>query len=94
VTEENKYVEVTLQNYFDNPIGIEAVKKFQFESWVEQDKKRREYWASPEGKAQLERENKIREERWKREAKFAKRWQWLHNLLVDHGCQCEDNGCC
>ena len=92
--QENEYVKVTLQNYFDMPTTLEMASRFKFESWVEQDKKRRAYWESPEGKAELEREKIEREARWKRETKFAKRWQWLHDKLASKGCECESCGYC
>ena len=91
--DKSEYLSVTVHNYFDNPATLGLVDKFKFESWIEQDKKRRAYWESPEGKAELERERIAREARYKRETKFAKRWQWLHDKLASKGCECDHDGC-
>jgi len=94
VTEKKEeYLSVTVHNYFDQPATLELVNKFRFESWVEEDKKRRAYYESPEGKAELARKREEREARYKREAKFAKRWQWLHDKLASKGCECNHDGC-
>jgi hypothetical protein len=91
--DKSEYLSVTVYNYFDNPATLELVNEFKFESWIEQDKKRRAYWESPEGKAELERERIAREARYKRESRFAKRWQWLHNKLASNGCECNHDDC-
>jgi DNA-binding PadR family transcriptional regulator len=90
-----EHLKVTVQEYgyFDNPLTHQLANELRFESWVEADKKRRAYWATPEGKAELERERVEREARWERETKFAKRWQWLHNKLVSKGCECNHDDC-
>jgi hypothetical protein len=96
-TEQNEYVNVTLTQYgqlgWDTPLLRDIANNIKFESWVEEDKKRKAYWATPEGKAELERDRIEREARWERETKFAKRWQWLHNKLVSKGCRCDHDDC-
>ena len=87
-----EYLNLTLQqygHYFETPAALEAVNSFRFESWIEQDRKRKAYLESPEGKAQLKREQEERDARWKREEKFRKRWQWLYDWLDSKGCQCD-----
>lgn len=91
MTEEDKYVDVTVTSYgyFETAAARDLANEFNFQSWLEQDKKRRAYWESPEGKAESKREEIEREARWEREQKFRKRWQWLYNWLDSKGCQCD-----
>ena len=94
-TEQDEYVNVTLTQYgyFDNPLTHQLVNEFRFESWIEQDKKRKAYYESPEGKAELEAARLAGIKEAKRLAKVQKRWQWLHDKLAAKGCECNHDWC-
>ena len=89
------YVNVTLQEYgyFDNPLTHQLAYKFKLDEWMEQDKKRKAYYESPEGKAELEAARLAGIKEAKRLAKVQKRWQWLHDKLAAKGCECNHDWC-
>lgn len=91
MTEEDNYVNVTVHSYgfFETAAAHKLVNELSFQSWIEQDEKRRAYYKTPEGQAELKRNQEERDARWKREEKFRKRWQWLYNWLDSKGCQCD-----
>ena len=94
-TEEPEYLKVTVQEYgyFDNPLTHQLAYKFKLDEWMEQDKKRKAYYETPEGKAKLEAARLAGIKEAKRLAKVQKRWQWLHDKLAAKGCECNHDWC-
>lgn len=91
MTEEDKYVSVTVTSYgyFETAAARQLANDFKFENWKAEFDKRQAYYKTPEGQAELKREQEERDARWKREEKFRKRWQWLYNWLRSKGCECD-----
>lgn len=79
--------------YFEDINTLNMVNDMQFESWKAEHEARLEYYKTPEGKAELEREDQKQRARYKREQKFKKHWQWLHDKLASKGCDCDHDGC-
>lgn len=96
-TEEDKYVNVTVTEYghlgWDTPLLRDIANDIRFNQWVEADKKRKAYYETPEGKAELEAARLAGIKEAKRIAKVQKRWQWLHDKLVSKGCECNHEWC-
>ena len=96
-TEEDKYVNVTVTQYsqlgWDTPLLRDIANDIRFNQWVEADKKRKAYYETPEGKAELEAARLAGIKEAKRIAKVQKRWQWLHDKLVSKGCECNHEWC-
>ena len=96
-TEQDEYVNVTVTHYgqlgWDTPLLRGIAEDIRFNQWVEADKKRKAYYETPEGKAELEAARLAGIKEAKRIAKVQKRWQWLHDKLVSKGCECNHEWC-
>lgn len=94
---EPEYVKVTVTEYgnlgWDTPLLRDIANDIRFNQWVEADKKRKAYYETPEGKAELETARLAGIKEAKRIAKVQKRWQWLHDRLAAKGCECNHDWC-
>jgi len=98
VTEqEPETVKVTVTEYcnlyWDSGLVRKIANDLQDLNWIAAREAREAYLKTPEGIAEQKRKQEEENARYKREAEYRKRWQWLHDKLVSKGCECNHDWC-
>lgn len=91
----DKYEEYSLKYYGQAVLANKVMEDFgeailhRLTHMEEYQKKRAEYWASPEGQAKKEEQRLAQEKR----DEFKKRYQHIHDWLMENGCECNHDDC-
>jgi hypothetical protein len=91
-----EYVKVTAQeygNFFDTAAARQLAADFELANWIAKREAREAYLKTPEGIAEQKRKQEEEDARYKREAAYRARFQWLHDKLVSKGCECNHDDC-